>query len=186
MAELHNPTAFYAGARRVTGALSPAQADTIAALLTAAAAWPIGWLAYGLATAWGECRLTPQDEAGKGHGKPYGVPGKHGGQIPYGRGLVQLTWDTGYEWADNALGLDGALLKNFELANHPIIATRILVLGMASGHFTGKKLGDYITVRGTHGEFVQARRIINSEDRAGQFALFSDHFQDSLDLGGWR
>lgn len=186
MAELRNPAAFFAAARRVTGQLSQVQTETITGLLAAAAAWPIGWLAYGLATAWHEAHLTPQDEWGKGAGHSYGVPGKHGGQIPFGRGLVQLTWDAGYEWADKALALDGALLADFELANRPDIAARILVAGMAGGHFTGKKLADYIDKRGTHAGFVEARRIINGQDCAARIALYADQFQDALDLGGWK
>lgn len=196
MAELHNPAAFYAAARRITaGKLSQVQTDTITGLLAAAAAWPIGWVAYGLATGWHESYLAPRDEIGKGAGKPYGKPGarsdhttgpEYGGQIPYGRGLVQLTWCDCYEWADHALALNGALLADFELANRPDIATRILVAGMEHGRFTGKKLADYITVRGTHGGFVQARRIINGQDKAEHIALAADQFQDALDLGGWK
>ena len=186
MTELSNLCAFFAAIRRVTGQLSQVQADTTNGLLTAAAAWPIGWLAYGLATAWHEARLAPQDEWGKGKGRPYGVPGKHSAQIAFGRGLVQLTWDANYEWADHALGLNGALLANYDLANRADIAARILVTGMASGHFTGKKLADYIEQRGTHAGFVQARRIINGQDCAEKIALYADQFQDALDLGGWK
>ena len=184
--QLHNDDAFYAAVRRITGPLSPAQVATITAMITAAAAWPIGWLAYGLATAWHEAKLTPQDEWGKGAGHPYEKPGKHGGQIAYGRGLVQLTWDANYEWADNALGLGGKLLANFALANEPDIATRILVMGMETGHFTGVCLKKYIATRGTHAEFVECRRIINGQDCAARIALYADGFQDALDLGGWK
>ena len=185
--QLHNDAAFYAAARRVTGPLSPVQVATITALISAAAAWPIGWLAYGLATAWHEAKLAPQDEWGKGAGHPYGEPGKHDGQIAYGRGLVQLTWDANYEWADKTLGLGGKLLANFALANDPDIATRILIAGMASGHFTGGALHRYIPgPRGTHAQFVEARRIINGQDCAARIALYADQFQDALDLGGWK
>ena len=119
------------------------------------------------------------------------MPGKHGGQIPYGRGLVQITWDQNYEWADRicaAAGLikPGELLANYELANQADIASCILVEGMSTGHFTGKKLGDYITTRGTHAGFSQARRIINGQDCAEKIALYADQFQDALDLGGWK
>lgn len=191
MAELHNAPAFFAAIRRVTGPLTETQAAIANGLLTAAAAWPIGWLAYGFATAWHEARLTPQDEIGRGHGRPYGMPGKHGGQIPFGRGLVQTTWDPNYEWADRicaAAGLiePGELLANFELANRPDIATRILITGMETGHFTGKRLADFITVRGTHADFVAARRIINGQDCAEKIAIYADQFQDAADLGGWK
>src|SRR5689334_14433111 len=52
------------------------------------------WLAYMLATAKWETANTmkPVEEIGKGRGRAYGVP-KANGQIYYGRGYVQLTWD---------------------------------------------------------------------------------------------
>lgn len=184
---LENPEAFYKAVRRVTGALDQTQVQVIEGLLKAAgkAGWPIGWLAYGLATAWHEARFRPCDEIGKGQGHPYGKPGKYG-QAQYGRGLVQLTWDANYEWADKALGLDGALLKNFDLAKVPENATAILVKGMEGGHFTGLKLGSYIVDRGTHDAFVRCRRIINGSDRAEMIATYADQFQEALDEGKWR
>ena len=53
--------------------------------------------AYVLATAWHETAHTfqPVREIGQGRGRPYGKPG-HLGQIPYGRGYVQLTWEANY------------------------------------------------------------------------------------------
>ena len=57
---LSDPAAFFAGLRRVTGALDQSQVDTIKALLAEASHWPIGWMAYGLATAFHESRLRPQ------------------------------------------------------------------------------------------------------------------------------
>lgn len=186
MPTIHNAEAFFAASRRVFGRLTQVQADTVNHLLGAASAWPIGWLAYGLATAWHEARLVPQDEWGRGSGKPYGAPGRHRGQIAFGRGLVQITWDANYEWADKALCLDGALLDDFEMANRPDIAAHILIAGMETGHFTGKKLADYIEIRGSHASFVQARRIINGQDKAETVALYADQFQDALDLGGWK
>jgi hypothetical protein len=183
---LANPAAFFAAARAITGSLSQAQVATINALLNAAgaAAWPVGWLAYGLATAWHEAKLTPIREWGLGRGKAYGKPGRYG-QPQYGRGLVQLTWDFNYEWADKALGLGGSLLRNFDRALEPDIATRILIKGMQDGAFTGRKLGQYITDQGTPETFVSARRIINGTDRAEDIAGYAMRFQDALRAGGW-
>ena len=181
---LKDPAAFFSAVRKLTGTLDQVQVDVLNALLTGAATWPIGWLAYGLATAWHEARLKPQDEWGKGAGHPYAAPGKYG-QPQYGRGLVQLTWDRNYEWADKALGLDGALLADFGLANRPDIASRILIAGMESGAFTGKKLSDFIADRGSAGEFVAARRVINGVDRAGLIAEHAATFLAALDAGGW-
>lgn len=181
---IHNPEAFFAAVRRVTGPLSMIQVETINGLMAAAKEWPIGWMAYGFATAWHEARLAPIAEIGKGRGKPYGVPGKYD-DAQYGRGLVQLTWDRNYEWADKALGLGGSLLKNFDRALEPAIATAILVKGMETGAFTGKKLSDYIGERGTRPQFTEARRIINGTDRAAMIADYADKFQDALQDGGW-
>lgn len=183
--KLTNAEAFFARVRRITGSLDQVQVDTITDLLAAAAHWPIGWLAYGLATAWHEARLKPIEEIGKGKGRPYSQPGKYG-QSQHGRGLVQLTWDKNYEWADKAIGAGGKLLQDFNLALRPDFATDILVKGMETGAFTGKKLGDYIVDRGTHDAFVRCRRIINGTDRAEMIATYADQFQDALSDGGWK
>jgi putative chitinase len=194
---LADPVAFFAGVRGVTGSLDQVQVDTINRLLETAAYWPTGWMAYGLATAWHECRLRPIDEIGKGRGREYGKAGArkepipnrplYGGQIPYGRGLVQLTWCDNYEWADKALGLGGDLLKNFDLALEPKIAADILVKGMEEGAFTGKALKDYLPERlGRWGQFVLARKIVNGNDKAQHIANLATSFQDALEAGGWQ
>lgn len=192
---LHDPAAFFYGVRAITGSLDQTQVDTINDLLTRAAHWSTGWLAYGFATAWHEARLKPIEEYGKGKGKFYAQPGARSnktigplycGMAPYGRGLVQLTWVDNYEWADRALALNGSLLANFDRALDPDIAAAILVKGMETGAFTGKKLADYITSEvGTHAEFTNARRIINGTDKADQIATYADKFGRALSDGGW-
>lgn len=186
---MRDASAFFGAVRQLTGALSSEQVSTINGLLSAAAHWPIGWLAYGFATAWHEARFKPVEEIGKGRGKPYGVAGKYG-QAQYGRGLVQLTWDKNYEWADEAcaqagLTKAGEILKNFDLVMRPDIATFILVAGMEGGHFTGKSLADYIGPRGTVDQFTQGRRVINGTDRAAAIASYAVLFQDAADVGRW-
>lgn len=182
---LSDPAAFFAAVRKITGPLDQVQVDTINRLLAGAAHWPVGWLAYGLGTAWHEARLKPIEEWGKGKGRPYSQPGKYG-QSQHGRGLVQLTWDRNYEWADKALGLGGSLLADFSRALEPDIAARILVLGMETGAFTGKGLADYIhSEGGTLTEFINARRIINGTDKAALIAGYAEQFRDALVSGGW-
>ena len=181
---LTDPAIFFAKVREITGPLDQTQVDVIDRLLASAPHWPIGWLAYGLATAWHEARLKPIEEIGKGKGRPYGKPGKHG-QSQHGRGLVQLTWDRNYEHADQKLGLGGKLVADFNLALDPYIASAILVRGMEEGWFTGKRLRDCIVESGTHDAFVKARRIINGTDRAQQIAGHAERFQDALAAGGW-
>src|SRR3546814_8559602 len=77
--------------------------------LASAAHWPTSWLADGLATAWHEAGFEPVEEIGKGRGKAYGKPGKYG-QSQHGRGLVQVTWDSNYEWLD-AAAAEAGLIK---------------------------------------------------------------------------
>jgi putative chitinase len=184
--KLAKPGAFFVGVRAITGGLDQEQVDTINRLLEAAAHWSIGWLAYGLATAWHEARLKPIEEWGKGKGRPYSQPGKYG-QSQHGRGLVQLTWDRNYEWADKALGLGGSLLADFNRALEPEIATAILVKGMEEGAFTGKRLGNYIAPgKGSPAQFAQARRIVNGTDKADLIAGHAVKFQAALEAGGWQ
>lgn len=182
---LADPAAFFAAVRKITGSLDQVQVDTINRLLTSAAHWPTSWLAYGFGTAWHEALLKPIEEWGKGAGKSYGQPGKYG-QSQHGRGLVQLTWDANYEWADKELDLDGSLLADFDRALEPEIAAAILVMGMEQGAFTGKGLADYLPGEtGTLEQFVQARRIINGTDKADLIAGYAVKFQSALQAGGW-
>ncbi|PDT79945.1 hypothetical protein CO676_30305 [Sinorhizobium sp. BJ1] len=144
---------------------------------------PLAHLAYMLATALHETAKTMQPiaEYGKGAGRKYGVKGKYG-QVPYGRGYVQLTWDSNYERADKELGLKGALLRNFNLAMRQDIAAKIMFVGMTEGWFTGKKLADYI---GARVDYVGARRIINGTDKAKTIAGHATVFEKALKAAGY-
>lgn len=85
--------------------------------------------------------------------------GYEGGADYAGRGFVQLTHKANYEKMDKALGLNGALIKNPELAADPKIAAKILVVGMRDGMFTGKPIGKFIG--GDNEDFMGARRVVN-------------------------
>ncbi len=181
---LANAEAFWTGLRKVTGPLDAVQVDIVNRLFAATTDWRTGWLAYALATAWHESRIKPIEEWGKGKGKSYGKINSTG-KAPYGRGLVQLTWHSNYERADHELGLGGKLASNYDLALDPEIAVKIMVRGMAAGWFTGKSLGTYMgNELGTHGEFVQCRRIINGTDKADMIAGYADRIQNALIAGG--
>lgn len=184
--EMGDAGAFFAAVRQITGSLDQVQVDTLNRLLAGAAHWPVAWLAYGLATAWHEARLRPIEEWGEGQGHSYGKPGKYG-QAPYGRGLVQLTHDFNYEWADEALDLGGLLLKNFARALEPDIAARVLLKGMEQGAFCPPhSLGLHLPDRlGTLAQFTAARRIINGTDRAAMIADLAVKFQDAVLKGQW-
>lgn len=170
---------FYKAVRPMFhGTLSQKQVDGIEALLAATDGLPITHRAYLIATAKHETADTMQPiaEYGKGKGKPYGKIGRHG-QAQYGRGYVQLTWDDNYERADKALGLNGALLKDFNLAMQPIIAAQILVRGCSEGWFTSKKLSDHLP-----GDYRGARRVVNGLDKADLIAGYAREFEDALRL----
>jgi len=145
---------------------------------------PLKHLSYMLATALHETARTMQPiaEYGKGAGRKYGVKGKYG-QVPYGRGYVQLTWDSNYERADKELGLKGALLRDFNLAMRQDIAAKIMFEGMTAGWFTGKRLSDYIV--GDKADYVGSRRIINGTDKAKTIAGHALVFEAALKAGGY-
>jgi hypothetical protein len=192
--ELHNPEAFYTALRKITGSLNAVQVDTITKLLAGAAHWPIGFVAYALATAWHEARLAPIHEmGGPAYLSKYDRPplasrlgNTHPGDgIKYaGRGLVQLTGRANYAKASAATEAD--LITNPDFALHPDIAVRILIWGMETGAFTGRKLSDYIVDRGTHDAFVRCRKIINGADCDAKIAGYADAIQDALTLGQWK
>lgn len=170
--------------------LSQEEVDGCTRILGACAAerFPVAWTAYVLATAVHETAgtLRPIREYGKGAGRPYGKPGRNGGQVAYGRGDVQLTWDENYERADRELGLGGRLVANYDLALDPAISARIIVRGMQEGWFTSKKLVDYLPATATQAQFVAARRIVNGTDKAELIASYAATFQAALQAGGWR
>jgi putative chitinase len=187
---LADPTAFFAAVRKITGPLDQVQVDTINRLLTAAAHWPIGWLAYGLATAHHECELRPiREKGGDKYLSKYEGRADLGNTQPgdgvrfAGRGLVQLTGRRNYAAAGEYLDID--LIGNPDLALVPEYATRILVWGMETGAFTGKSLSDYITGRGTPSAFIKARRIINGTDKDALIAGYAENFLAALDAGRW-
>jgi hypothetical protein len=183
MIQVDRPS-YFAAHRRAFGRLTQSQVDGITAKLDGMAndeaLTDIRHAAYMLATAWHETAMTMQPiaEYGRGRGRKYGKPGRNHGQIPYGRGDVQLTWDTNYERADRELGLGGALIANYDLALDPAISYRIMSRGMLEGWFTGKKLSDYI--RPGRVDYVNARRIINGTDRAAEIAGYARGFESIL------
>ena len=192
-AGLADPSKFFAYVRSrppLGPTLSQAEVDGCTRILAACAAssFPVSWAAYVLATAVHETagQLRPITEYGKGAGKQYGKPGKHGGQAAYGRGDVQLTWDYNYERADRELGLNGALVANYDLALDPAISSRIIVRGMEEGWFTGKKLEDYLPATANQAQFAAARRIVNGTDKADLIAGYAVTYQAGLQAGGWR
>src|SRR5262245_34139960 len=136
------------------------------------------WAAYMLATVKHECANTwlPITEKGNksyfdkyetgttlGNGLGNTEPGD--GWKFRGRGYVQITGRANYQKMTSVLGLgpEENLVNDPEQALRPAIAYRIMSVGMRTGLFTGKKLGDYIDAKAC--DYKNARRIINGLDQ---------------------
>jgi hypothetical protein len=183
LGQIMDRAAFFDVMRDEFGSLSQEQVEGTEALLNAAEEYqlPMNQLAYVLSTSWHETAATmmPIAEYGKGEGHDYGEPcPEYGGQVAYGRGYVQLTWDYNYEKADNECELNHALLDDFDLALDPIVASQIIFRGMLEGWFTGKKLGDYVNETVT--DYYNARRVVNGTDKADMLAGYAESFEQAL------
>jgi putative chitinase len=188
-----NRKAFFDGIRKPLfgGSITESQVLGISAILDACpAALPTDPLAYCFATVHHETARTMQPirEYGFGKGKAYGKPAGPYKQIYAGRGLVQLTWLSGYQTATEKLHklgilkLDEDLVRTPDLAMRPDIASAILFHGMIEGWFTGKKLSGYFG----HGKSDPkgARAIINGTDKASLIAGYFTHYRAALTAAG--
>jgi putative chitinase len=168
-----------------------------------AAGWPLGFAAYGLATAAHETGRTMKpirEKGGKAYlERMYDIEGERpdkardlGNDLPgdgvryAGRGYVQLTGKANYRKAGVRIGYD--LVKSPDLALDTAIAARILVWGMSEGWFTGRRLAAFLPASGaaTFEMFRRARRIVNGTDRDSAIALLALDFQSALRAGGWQ
>jgi predicted chitinase len=94
----------------------------------------------------------------------------------YGRGYVQLTWQKNYAKYGALLGID--LVHKPDLALEPTVALFVLVHGFKTGHFTGRKLSDYIDDQRT--DFLNARRCINGIDKQAEIAALAKNYLAGL------
>jgi murein DD-endopeptidase MepM/ murein hydrolase activator NlpD/predicted chitinase len=98
-----------------------------------------------------------------------------------GRGYVQLTGRRNYTEYSSIVGKD--LVGNPSIvASNQDVARFVLVHGMKTGRFTGAKLGDYTDLNGNV-DYVQARRIVNGQDRAAHIAGKADQYEQRLKDG---
>ncbi|OOF83137.1 calcium-binding protein [Rodentibacter ratti] len=93
-----------------------------------------------------------------------------------GRGYVQLTWRKNYRKSGEYLNKD--LVKNPELALDQKNATKIMIYGMETGMFTGKRMSNYIN--DNKKDYLNARRIINGTDQALRIANYASKLEECL------
>ncbi|MDX2030625.1 MAG: hypothetical protein SF339_08145 [Blastocatellia bacterium] len=174
---------FFNGYRSAYGRLSQSTVNGLEQLGQHMEADPdltdLRWAAYMLATVKHECAnewrpITERGaksyfnkyEPGAKIGKSLGNTQPGDGWLYRGRGYVQITGRRNYEAMTKALGLgpDEDLIKDPDQTLRPMIAYRIMSLGMRQGRFTGKKLSDYII--NDKCDYKNARRIINGLDKA--------------------
>ena len=146
-------------------------------------------LAYMLATVRGECgadMLPVREGFSKSDASARAYVARQGyryakevnGQVYYGRGLVQLTWDYNYKKMGDLLDID--LVNRPDDALKPHVAAAIMFEGMIRGTFTGKKLADYFNASVT--DWTNARRIINGTDKAATFATWGRQFYSAVQV----
>jgi putative chitinase len=148
------------------------------------------WIAYTLATVLRECgpNYKPLREFARKDdpkflryetgelAKALGNIQPGDGMLFCGRGYPQLTGRANYAKFQRLIG--EPLVSQPGLALEPERAYRILSIGMRGGHFTGRKLADYITAGKC--DYVNARRIVNGLDHANEIAENAVVFESTL------
>lgn len=120
-------------------------------------------LAYIFASIWHECHFEPKNER---RANPLRQPTLYRQQEEYwhtgyyGRGPIQITWETNYQRFGRFLGLP--LLKKPQLVNDPKIGYTIAVVGMVRGWFTGAPLEWFLN--DSRSDWYKARRTVNGDE----------------------
>lgn len=129
-------------------------------------------VAYILATAQHETRdfTAPEEDFGRQQARRLGY---RGGEEYFGRGYVHLTHKDNYERMDRLLGLNGALVRDPDLAKDPEVAARIMVVGMRDGAFTGRRLDRYIDA--DTNDLYNARRTVNGVTSSKPWSVRAAH-----------
>ena len=107
----------------------------------------------------------------------------------YGRGYVQLTWESNYRKQQDKLrahplreqGVPYRVHDDPNLALNPHTSALISIYGCLDGDFTGKKLSDYIKPGSV--DYVNARRVVNGTDRANEIADYAKRWERALRAG---
>jgi len=144
------------------------------------------WLAYALATFFHETdrRMQPIEEYGKGSGKSYGKAVPPHNQAYYGRGHVQLTWDTNYkngqQFLKDRYGVEANIYPDASKMLHPPTSALVSYDGMVYGWFTGVGLPKYLSKSRNIEDPKNARRIVNGTDKADMIAGYYWKFKEAL------
>lgn len=184
-----NKPDFYKTVRARLGPLTTSQVAGFEAVLAAADGLPLSWRSYILATAWHETGATMQPVR-EAHWLSEAWRKKNLRYYPhYGRGYVQITWPDNYAWLDAAsakagLTRPGEILANLDLAMRPDIAALALRDGMIEGRYDaqGKKMKDRLPAKGvaTRAQYVNARYLVNIQDKAELVEDYAQHFERAL------
>lgn len=208
-AGLQDPAAFW-NVLRGTNVLGPVLtaeevSGTEYTLAAMAGRFPLSWAAYTLATEFHETAGTMApilERGGQSYfRRMYDIQGDRpakarelgnlapGDGAKYaGRGEIQTTGKFNYLRAQRELAKVGIIV---DLENHPEqmlrqdASTMAMILGMRDGWFTGKALRDFIPAAANRQHYINARRIVNGQDRAGDIADIALVFQRALEAGHW-
>jgi hypothetical protein len=136
------------------------------------------WLAYYLATAKWETAGTMQpvreafwlsEDWRKSNLRYYPY---------YGRGYVQLTWQSNYQRQSQPDRTGTDLVTNPDVAMKPDIAAQVLFVGMEHGDFGGGGMAHYFSA--TTEDPLHARQLVNVMDHAQQIAALYADFKAAL------
>jgi WD40 repeat protein len=107
------------------------------------------------------------------------VPGD--GERFRGRGYIGITGRENYYRMSQVLGFEPKmtdLVDDPDKVNDPLVAYRIMSIGMLEGLFTGRKLSDFINERQT--DYVGASTIIGSGSSSSRAAAYATDFEAIL------
>lgn len=93
-----------------------------------------------------------------------------------GRGFVQTTLKSNYQWAKDMTGVD--LISNPDLMKGAGVSVKTAFAGMIGGLYTGKKLNDYFN--DVNEDPFNARKIINKLDKAELIKGYWKKFYEAL------
>jgi len=191
--------AFYAEIRKslFNGSLSQEQVTGIEGILNAFEDYGDDrdkTLAYALATAHHETgrKMVPVREGFARSDasarrivarRKYGKPGAYG-HVFYGRGHVQLTWESNYCHTGKKIGID--LVKDPDRVLDPELSARVLIEGLLDGRWNGSEgegIAHYLPTNGKD-DLRGARRTVNITDKWELLASYYLKYLSAIQKAG--